>query len=300
MLGRVVEPLIRLQLDLPEQSVPVRIDPAQVEQILLNLVLNARDAMPSGGQLRIALAHRTLDEAEARAASIAPGEYALLSVEDSGTGMSEETQRHLFEPFFTTKQHGQGTGLGLATVYASVTQLGGTIRVASELGRGTRFTILLPRSPRAAEESEPVVEVRPHARRAGESRRVLLVEDQAEVRQVVREALERDGFDVVAAQDGLAAVAEFDAPGARFDLLLTDVVMPGLRGDELARALRRRNRDLKIVAMTAYARPRDGEPEIVIDGARWIAKPFTPRDIVEAVRAELGEASQRLPASSSR
>ena len=251
---------------------PVWCDPVQMEQVLLNLCVNARDAMPDGGLL-------TLETRNLPAAPDGEGageDRVLLAVQDTGVGMSAEVQAHLFEPFFTTKPLGKGTGLGLATVHGIVTQGGGRIRVETQPGRGTRFEITFPRTRRAARDEVPAGE---GARRGTET--VLVVEDDPQVRSVTVRALEAAGYRVLVAGHAAEALALARVAPEKLDLLVTDVVMPGPSGTVLATELRRARPDLRVLLVSGYAR------EALVtgaDGAHFLQKPFTPAGLQARVR----------------
>jgi CheY-like chemotaxis protein len=261
------------------------VDPAQLEQVVLNLAVNARDAMPAGGRLVIEMRNVVLDEAFAASrAGVRPGPHVMLAVSDTGVGMDPETRARVFEPFFTTKPAGQGTGLGLATVYGIVKQSGGSIWVDSAPGRGTTFRIYLPRweeAPGAAGTA-----TRP-ASSPGGSEAVLLVEDDAAVRGIAREILERAGYRVLEA-DGPERALELAAeePGV-IHLLLTDVVMPRISGPELARRLIAGRPGLKVLYTSGYEEGIVGEQGAPGPRAGFVRKPFTPEQLRQKVREAL-------------
>ncbi|HXF96088.1 MAG TPA: PAS domain S-box protein [Gemmatimonadales bacterium] len=260
----------------------VRADRGGLEQVLMNLALNARDAMPRGGRLTLEISRVTLDAAYGRLhANLPPGDYALLAVSDTGIGMDAETRSHAFEPFFTTKPLGQGTGLGLATVYGIVKQSGGYIWVYSEPGLGTTFKIYLPLAsgeptaagPRAGEEAPAV--------RGSET--ILLVEDEPAVRAPVKELLEDAGFRVLEAADARAALALVERdPDLAIHVLVTDVVMPGMKGHELAQRFRERRPGALVLFTSGYS-PQALAGELP-PGAAFLAKPFTPEALARKVR----------------
>jgi PAS domain S-box-containing protein len=283
ILRRVLGEDIRLTVDLDPRTATVRGDTVQLEQILLNLAVNARDAMPLGGELTIRTRNRFLDAgyvASHGGATVGP--HVELSVSDTGTGMDENVKAHIFEPFFTTKPEGKGTGLGLATVYGAIKQMAGSIGVESELHRGTTFRIYLPAIGCDAIGDE----AKPRSESARGRERVLLVEDKEEVRRVASRALQRQGYRVTEAaspREALAIVSE----GTHFDLLLTDMVMPEMRGGELAHHLRQRIPSLRIVYMSGYADDTigpHGEPGV---GVVFLQKPFTPHALIQHVRQAL-------------
>jgi CheY-like chemotaxis protein len=260
-------------------------DPDQIHQVIMNLAVNARDAMPKGGQLEIATADVEVDQAAAAGhLDAAPGRYVRLTVADTGTGMTEEVRRNIFEPFFTTKELGKGTGLGLATVYGIVRQSGGWIEVESEPGRGSAFRIYLRRLDAgvAAEEAKPAAA---NASRGDET--VLIVEDQPAVRGLAKAILERHGYHVLEAANGAEAQAAFAGHGGRIDLLLTDVVMPGMDGRALSEQLRKLRPNLRVILMSGYAEDviaHRGAPE---SGSAYIQKPFVPDELAAKVREVL-------------
>jgi PAS domain S-box-containing protein len=286
ILHRIIGEHIALTTSLEPDLAPVRADASQLEQVIMNLAVNARDAMPGGGRITIETANVPLDADLAQAHPDAhPGAYVLLAVADTGVGMSPEVKAHLFEPFFTTKEVGKGTGLGLATVYGIVHQSGGFITVDSEPDRGTRFRIYLPRAEAAAKVTAPAA---PEPAAAG-SGTVLLVEDEAGVRRLAREVLSRYGYRVLEAGDGSEALRVAGAHQGPIDLLLTDVVMPGMSGAELAERFHEMRPEAGVLYASGYA------DEAVIrhgirDGVPFLQKPFEPDDLVRRVR-ELVERS---------
>jgi PAS domain S-box-containing protein len=285
LLRRSLGEDVELQVVLAENLWTVRADPSQVEQILMNLAVNARDAMRHGGKLTVETENVTLDQEYAdEHPEVMPGEYVRLSVSDTGEGIPESVRAKIFEPFFTTKEQGKGTGLGLATVHGAVRQMGGHVWVYSEVGRGTTFKIYLPRSAQSALSLTPSPPS-PGARSRDET--VLLVEDDAGIRGVAAKVLRRAGYKVlVAAGPEEAKRAYAERPGP-VDLLLTDVVMPGASGQKLATELRRESPALRVVYMSGYtdnAIVHNGELEI---GLTFVQKPFTPAVLLEKVRAAL-------------
>ena len=280
-----------LRTDCETELGTVLADAGQVEHVIVNLVLNARDAMPAGGESCIAT--RSAEVGDDGADGLAPGRYGVISVTDSGIGMDAETQAHLFEPFFTTKPAGKGSGLGLSTAYGVATQSGGTIVVTSAPGCGSTVSVYLPRSQRLRAVEEPEPESPPAARRAT----VLLAEDREVVRSLVVTVLEREGMNVLAAADGAGALALSERHDGPVDLLLTDVVMPGLNGDELAARVWAQRPGTPVLYMSGYTE-HDAIRRGAADGeVQFIEKPFSPRELVDKVSAVLGADAQLRAAS---
>ncbi|HEX7077295.1 MAG TPA: ATP-binding protein, partial [Candidatus Eisenbacteria bacterium] len=286
MLRRMIGEDVQLSTSLSAGHTTVRADPGQIHQVIMNLVVNARDAMPDGGMVTIETQDVVLGEDFVRdRVDLRPGEYVLMAITDTGHGMDAETLSRIFEPFFTTKDVGRGTGLGLSTVYGIVKQSGGHVDVYSEVGIGTTFKIYLPRvaeSP-TVEAASPGGAVRT---RAG-TERVLLVEDEDLVRSVIREALSRAGYQVTEAANARDAIDIASRDGRPFDLLITDVVMPQTTGPDLAARLVDRDPNLDVLFMSGYM-----ERAIVLHGvlkssATFIAKPFSPEDLLKKVREVL-------------
>jgi len=288
MLGRMIGEDVVLASVLAPQLATVRGDQGQLEQVLLNLVVNARDAMADGGAITITTENVTLgSEAAGWSMPVAPGDYALLVVSDTGTGMSDEVQAHIFEPFFTTKEPGKGTGLGLSTVYGIVEQMEGSICVRSERGRGTSFAIYLPAIagsvPESPIEAAPSVPVR-------SSETILLVEDEPAVRRLARRALEAHGFRILEAGNGHEALELCETHVTELDLLLTDVVMPRMSGVELASRLTAIDPSLRVLYMSGYTEDALGQRGVLSPETAFLNKPFTPASLIEAVRAVLDKA----------
>jgi PAS domain S-box-containing protein len=268
----------------------IRADPGQIEQVLLNLAMNARDAMPNGGRLSFETANVDLDETYAHAhPEVQPGPFVMLAVRDTGVGMDAETQAHIFEPFFTTKEMGQGTGLGLATVFGIVHQSGGSITVDSRLGVGTSCTIYFPRV--GDDLSRPVPAPAGDSARGSEA--VILVEDSDPLREMVREILEAAGYTVLAFSDAEEALGEIDNEGVTVRLLLTDVVMPGMSGPALARSVRMARPEVKVLFMSGYTDEAVGLQGVLGEGAQFIQKPFSADGLLGQVRAVLDEPYRR-------
>jgi PAS domain S-box-containing protein len=280
MLQRVLGEQIALKVR-PEPALPpVRVDVGQIGQVILNLAVNARDAMPRGGTLFLETRRVVLSPGYAqRHVGVSPGRYVLLAVSDTGTGMDEETRRRLFEPFFTTKELGKGTGLGLSTVYGIIKQSGGNIWVYSEEGHGTTFKIYLPEVAQPSERPEPVraLDRLPRGRAS-----VLIVEDEPGVRSVASRVLERCGYEVSTASSGEEALAAW-ARAEGLDLLITDVVMPGISGSELVARLRSHRPDLRVLYTSGYTEDAVVHHGVA-SGAHFLSKPFTPADLAQKVR----------------
>jgi len=264
---------------------PARVDPVQIEQVLMNLALNARDAMPDGGTLALGLANTELTtEQEARQAGVQPGSYVTLSVSDSGHGMDADTMARIFEPFFTTKDVGKGTGLGLPTVYGIITQHGGNVLVLSEPDRGTTFRIYLPR---ADGDAGMALEAAGPDTAAGGDETILVVEDEQRVLDVVRRVLEGRGYEVLTASRPEDAVALFAKRGGSISLLLTDLVMPGFGGRRLFAMLSQNSPDLKVLYMSGYPERDASHDERPSLDEPYLAKPFGPEELALAVRKTL-------------
>jgi len=289
MLGRLIAEDIQLTTRLEPTAGCVRADPAQIEQMIVNLIVNARDAMPLGGQLTIETSRVELDQASAhRQVGVRPGPYVRLVVRDTGVGMDAVTKAHLFEPFFTTKGPGKGTGLGLATVYGIVTQSGGVIGVESEPGQGAVFTIDLPRAEAPAEpRPEPA---RPLLAAQG-SETVLLVEDEAAVRGLARDILERQGYTVLEAVNGDEALRIGRDHRGPIHLLVTDVVMPHMGGRELADRLTAGRRETKVLYVSGYTDDAILRQGVSQTGMAFLEKPFTAAVLAARVREVLDAAS---------
>jgi hypothetical protein len=278
MLSRLIGEDVKVRLDLAIGLPRVLADPAQVEQILMNLAVNGRDAMPDGGTLTIELAS---EPGEAPA-----GPYVRLSVADTGAGMTADVAARAFEPFFTTKARGKGTGLGLATVYGIVKQHGGLVSVASAPGAGARFDVLLPVAPDDRAEPAGAAEREAPAPARGRGEVVLVVDDEPLVRRALSRALGSRGYTVLEAEGGAEALALVDARG-QVDLLLADVVMPGMRGPELVRAFRARCPGRPALLMSGYP-DADGDGRVTVD----LEKPLGPDALARAVRAALDAAGR--------
>ena len=286
MLTRVIGEDIDL-LMVPASSLgAVRADAGQIDQVIMNLAVNARDAMPSGGKLTIETSNVSLDEEYARFhAPLRAGEYVMLSISDTGLGMDSETQSHIFEPFFTTKGP-KGTGLGLSTVYGIVKQSGGYIWVYSEPGKGSTFKIYLPRVAERVEPAQVVVPEEPAFTEPG-TETILLAEDEANLRYLARQFLEKQGYRVIEAVDGAAAMQIAVAHEGIIHLLLTDVIMPGMNGRELAQRISEIRPNTKVLYMSGYTENVIGHNGTLDADVRLLQKPFTLRDLKNTVREVL-------------
>ena len=285
MLHRLIGEDVALQLTLAPELGHVKADPGQIEQVIMNLAVNARDAMPDGGKLTIETANIDLDEAyTAQHAVVAPGSYVLVSVSDTGCGMDEPTKARLFEPFFTTKEKGKGTGLGLATVYGIVKQSNGYIWVYSEVGHGTSFKVYLPRvdeTPAAAAAARPLYA-------NGGTETILLAEDASGVRAVSHEILKRLGYTVLVANDGQSALDLSATRSDRIHLLITDVIMPEMSGRQLADRLVEQRPELKVLFVSGYTDDAIVRHGMLEPGIAFLQKPFTPQTLARKVREVLG------------
>jgi signal transduction histidine kinase/response regulator RpfG family c-di-GMP phosphodiesterase len=290
MLRRIIGEHIRLSTKLQADLGRFKADASQVEQILLNLTVNARDAMPEGGRLRIETSNVQLDEVEASTQpGVSAGEYVVLTVADTGMGMDESTQKRVFEPFFTTKEVGKGTGLGLSTVYGIVRQSGGHIVIESELGRGASFKVFFPRTEGSA---SAIKSERAPAMVAKATETIMIVEDDEGVRIVASRILRDQGYTVLEARRASEARRIWEKHGPSVDLLLTDVVMPDINGPKLAEELARSRPDLRVLYMSGYP----GAGGLVGPQGKslsCIEKPFTPSSLAARVREMLGSALAR-------
>jgi PAS domain S-box-containing protein len=283
LLRRILGEDIELTVDAAPGLWPVHADPGQVEQVLLNLAVNARDAMPRGGQLAVETRNVEVGAEEAAAGGgVRAGQWVGLRVRDTGAGMSSHVKAHLFEPFFTTKEQGRGSGLGLATVHGITAQAGGAIRVQSEPGRGTTFEILFPRStaaPAAQADEEPAAPPRGHDT-------VLVIEDDAQVRNVTVRALRDAGYRVLVAANGGEALDLAGQDGG-VDLVVTDVVMPGLSGRAVVKELQRRQPTLRALYVSGYTQDTIAQRGVLEAGVQFLPKPFTPSSLLSRVREVL-------------
>ena len=288
ILRRVIGEHIELVTESASADTRVKADPNQLEQVILNLGVNARDAMPKGGKLVIRTDALILDAAAARrqAPDLEPGHYVLLEVTDTGHGMTEEVKSRIFEPFYTTKGPGKGTGLGLSTVYGVVKQSGGTISVESAPGLGCTFRVLLPQDDGEIEDTRPKTAVPTHTP-ATRADTVLIVEDEEIVRDLVCHVLSARGYDVLCAPNGAEALALSDAHPGKIALLITDVVMPQMGGLELSRLIAERRPDTKVLYVSGYSESDMNEQGILAPEADFMEKPFTPQALTRKVREVL-------------
>jgi two-component system cell cycle sensor histidine kinase/response regulator CckA len=288
MLSNLPAAQVQLMMEPSARQLPVKVDPAKIEQVIMNLVANACDAMPAGGQLTIKTARvsRTRPEAITSNQSVL---YAVVEVSDTGSGIDAETRAHLFEPFFSTKPIGKGTGLGLSTAYGIVKQSGGSIEVESLPGKGTTFRVYLPIveetiSPRRAPRiSTPVV---------GGSETVLLAEDQPAIRNVLCEFLESKGYKILQAENGIRALEIAKDYPKSIDVLVTDVIMPQLRGVELAKRLSEIHPGICVILMSGYSEEALVENRLLSDrNMTLIQKPFDPEELAQKIREALRQNS---------
>jgi len=286
LLRRLISEDISIVISVEAEPAVIAADASQLEQVLVNLVVNARDAMPDGGNLAIQVANVSLDEKyAANHLDLQPGEYVSLTVSDTGVGMDATVKERLFEPFFTTKEPDRGTGLGLAVVYGIVHQYGGSVWVYSEPGQGTTFNIYFPRAvgvEEAVSGREPLT-----AAILGGDEKVLLVEDEASVRDITSRILESQGYTVIQAASGPEAISAVERSGGHFDLLLTDVVMPRMSGPDLAAVLRADRPDLAVLYISGFAEQAVARHGVLATGMEFLAKPYTSGELLSRVRSAL-------------
>lgn len=286
MLQRLLPQDVKVDVRCSEEPCPVKVDPGRMQQVLLNLATNARDAMPQGGQLTIEARTVELDEAYVQKhAPMAPGRYEMLAVTDTGSGMNSETIAHIFEPFFTTKPPGQGTGLGLSTIYGIVKQSGGYIWVYSEPGAGSVFKIYLPRTGETVENSEPL---RPVPQKLSGNETILLVEDSEPLRELTRELLTRVGYVVLVAADGVEAFELSQSYQGEIHLLMTDIVMPKMRGPEVAMHIAKQHPHIPIVFLSGYSEEAVSQMENA-GRIKLIEKPYSADTLLRTVRQLLDD-----------
>jgi PAS domain S-box-containing protein len=294
MLRRLTGEPILLEADLDPGAGWVHADLGQLEQVILNLVFNARDAMPEGGRLKIAISGEELGE-DGGGLGLPSGPYVRLTVADTGTGISDEVRAHLFEPFFTTKDRDRGTGLGLATVYGIVRQSGGGIRVETEVGKGSTFTVYLSRIEAPAEEPKPSEPVR--AEGTG-SEIILLAEDEDNIREPAKEVLEARGYTVLEARDAMHALEVSRAWEGPIHLLVSDVVMPGMSGSQLAAVLDRERPGTHVLFISGYSEDAIAQHGVLHAGRSFLQKPFPPGVLLRTVR-EILDREGECPATTS-
>jgi CheY-like chemotaxis protein len=285
MIRRIIGEDIELETRFDPDLGLVRVDPGQFDQVILNIVVNARDAMPGGGKITFRTCNTRLDEPEIPShAEIEPGTYVLLEIHDTGSGIPQEDLGHIFEPFFTTKEPGKGTGLGLSTVYGIVRQSGGHIHVDSKPGAGTVFRILLPRLDvsKRSEETDRIVQ-----RAHGGTETILVAEDEPEVVDLIEAALHGYGYSVLAASDPELAARIARQHEGRIDLLLSDVVMPGMNGAELAMEVRTSHPEVQVLYISGYTDHPTVLEEIERKGSAFLQKPFSGMVIAAKVREVL-------------
>jgi CheY-like chemotaxis protein len=288
-MDRMLRRLIGEDIDLVTKLDPalnlVKADPSQMEQVIMNLAVNARDAMPKGGNLTIETNNLTLEGPLSTRHPVlsASGSYIMLAISDSGTGMDAKTQARIFEPFYTTKGPGKGTGLGLSTVYGIVEQSGGLILVYSEVGHGTTFKVYLP----AVNAAPTVEEEAPTAVRPACAETVLLVEDEDGVRTLVSRILKKQGYGVLSASNGSEAIQVSQQHAGRIDLLITDIVMPAMGGAELAQRITTYRPEVKVLFTSGYTDQAIVHHGVLTDETPFLAKPFAPRTLARKVREVL-------------
>jgi signal transduction histidine kinase/ActR/RegA family two-component response regulator len=291
MLRRLIGEDIDLRLDLHQGLGQVNADPGQIEQVLMNLVVNARDAMPRGGTLTIETANVDLDENYTRThVTLKPGPYVMIAVSDTGTGMDDNTKAHAFEPFFTTKAQGRGTGLGLSTVFGIVRQSGGGVDIYSALGKGTSAKVYLPR----IDQPEVLESLEQRTQSSKGSETILIAEDDEMVRSLVKETLRRHGYDVLDAASPVEAQKIAENHHGPIHLLITDVVMPKINGRDLAARLSKKRPRMKVLYMSGYTDGAVVNNGILRKEVAFLQKPFTPMALAEKVREVLEEKNGRI------
>ena len=285
ILGKIVGEDIVFTTYLSEKSCTVEADPGQIEQILMNLIVNAKDAMPAGGEIIIETAEVELDELYSdKHIEIKPGQYVLLTISDTGEGMDEEVMSKIFDPFFTTKELGKGTGLGLATVYGIVKQHDGYIYVYSEKNKGTTFKIYLPASNKSVEETESKSITKPLSQG---KETILIVDDKTSIRRLIVETLKPLGYNCLQAASGKEAIDVLHEYKGEVNLLLTDVVMPYMNGKELAETIRKERPEIKIIFMSGYTENIIAHQGVLEQGINYISKPITPVALTQKIKTVL-------------
>jgi two-component system, cell cycle sensor histidine kinase and response regulator CckA len=285
MVRRLIGEDIEVATELDPALGPVLADRGQMHQVLMNLAVNARDAMPDGGTILVTTTNAELADVDPAVADVKPGPYIVLTLSDTGVGMSPETLQKIFEPFFTTKPMGIGTGLGLATVYGIIEQAGGFIRVTSQSGHGTTFRIYLPR---IGEDPQAALTPAGSQKSIGGNETVLVVEDQAEVRKLATGILKKNGYSVLEAANGAEALALAAERPGRIDLLLTDLIMPGITGRELAQRLAEARPEIKVLYMSGYSDDLLARDGMLPGSIAYLSKPFAPADLATKVREAIG------------
>lgn len=289
LLKRTLPESIIIKLTLGEEEYPVKADPTRLQQVLMNLAVNARDAMPTGGELQMTLTQLTLRSRQRPPLpGMAAGAWACLTVADTGSGVSDDALPHIFEPFFTTKEPGQGTGLGLAQVYGIIKQHGGEINVTSQVDQGTIFTVYLPLLDNSKQDAGEAIEQLPNPHTGGRET-ILLVEDNEITRQAIQDTLETLGYRVLAAGSGREALTLFDNHEQAIDLVLSDMVMPEMSGVEFYHALEARHPNVKVMVATGYPLADEGRDILERGVLAWIQKPFSTSDLALKIREVLGK-----------
>nr|WP_320017532.1 ATP-binding protein [uncultured Desulfobacter sp.] len=286
MLGRLIGEQIEIEFNAEKEIWKILLDPSQLDQILINLAVNARDAMPNGGQLKISTANRVFDDSTmAPTKHYSPGHYVLLTVQDNGTGMDQETLSHMFEPFFTTKELGKGTGLGLATIYGIIKQNNGIIDIQSEIDQGSSFKIYFPmfKGERKKDAFADHVAMNPG------TEKILLVEDDDMVRNMISKMLEAIGYTVMAVSNPLAALSFCQTNDITIDLLFTDVVMPKMNGKELSYKIKNLKPGIKVLFMSGYSPEISSRGGTLPKGVHFIEKPFSQKDLALKIEGVLKE-----------
>ncbi|MEI9971154.1 MAG: ATP-binding protein [Ignavibacteriota bacterium] len=285
MLRRIIGEDVQLEIKLGESLPPIEVDPGQVDQVIMNLAVNSRDAMPDGGRLVIETSRVELDEEYAAShVTPPPGSYALLTVSDTGIGMDAATRARIFEPFFTTKEQGKGTGLGLSIVYGIVKQNGGEILVYSEPGKGTVFKMYFPPARGLARPEPAAVKEAPVERGTGA---IVLVEDEDQVRNLTRAMLARQGYQVFDFGSGVKALEFLREHTEKIDLLISDIVMPHMSGMELARDARTVRPEIRVLLMSGYTETAASGQGLITPGTAFIHKPFTATSLRSKVQEAL-------------
>ncbi|UCF98491.1 MAG: response regulator [Spirochaetaceae bacterium] len=290
MLRRLIGEDIVLAIEDPGGIWKIEADPVQMEQVILNLAINSRDAMPKGGRITIRLANVRPNQGQiAERPALVAGEYVKIDFSDTGTGMSSDTLAHLFEPFYTTKAVGKGSGLGLSTVYGIIKQSGGFIYAISEPGEGTTFEIYLPRIEESSSGKHAAVGTESEAVKSGTGMAILVVEDESWVREFISLTLRKHGFVILSAKDGEQAMEMWRRAAKSIDLVLTDLVMPGMSGVELCTQLRRQQPNIRCLLISGYASDRLKDYNVSETGFPFLAKPFTAQELIERINRVLAD-----------